>query len=59
MYYHTRHSGKYFCCYCLQTFSTQEVLKLHIKDFFTTNGKQRIKMPKKVNILDSKIMKEK
>ena len=31
----------------------------HVKDCFKINGKQMIKMPKKVNMLDSKIMKEK
>ena len=38
---------KQFCCYCLQAFSTEEILKGHIKDFFKINGKQRIIMPKK------------
>ena len=33
--------------YCLQDFSTEETLKLHIKDCFKINGKQRIIMPKK------------
>ena len=31
MYDHTLHHGrKHFCCYCLQAFSTDEILKLHI-----------------------------
>ena len=32
--------------YCLQAFSTEEVLKSHINDCFKINGKQMIKMPK-------------
>ena len=48
MYDHTLHRRrKYFCCYYLQTFSTEEILKCHIKDCFKINGKQRTKMPKK------------
>ena len=38
---------KHFCRYCLQAFSTEEILKRHIKDCFKINGKQRIIMPKK------------
>ena len=31
MYDHTLHHGrKHFCCYCLQAFSTDEILKLLI-----------------------------
>ena len=45
MYDHTLHRGKkHFCRYCLQVFSTEEILKRHIKDCFKTNGKQRIIM---------------
>ena len=29
---------KYFCCYCLKAFSTEEILK-HIKDCFKANAK--------------------
>ena len=48
MYDHTLHCGKKrFCCYCLQAFSTEEILKNHIKDCFKINGKQRITMPKR------------
>ena len=36
-----------YCPYCLQAFSTEEVLKRHIKDCFKTNDKQRIIVPKK------------
>ena len=31
----------------MQAFSTKEILKRQIKDFFKINGKQRIIMPKK------------
>ena len=52
MYDHTLHRGrKYFCRYSLQAFRTTEKLKCHIKDCFKINGKQTIKMSKKVNIL--------
>ena len=55
MYDCTLHYGrKYFCCYCLQAFSTKETLKRHIKDCFNINSKQRIIMAKKVNMLHSK-----
>ena len=37
---------KHFCRYCVQAFSTDEILKLQIKDFLKINHKQRIKMPK-------------
>ena len=45
---HTLHHGKkHFCRYCLQVFSTEEILKIHSKDCSKINGKQRIVMPKK------------
>ena len=48
MYDHTLRRGrKHFCRYYLQAFSTEEILKSHIKDCFKINGKQRIIMPKK------------
>ena len=60
MYDHTLHRGrKYFCHYCLQIFSIEEILKRHIKDCFNINSKERIIMPKKVTMLNSKIMREK
>ena len=35
MYDHTlHHEKKHFCCYSLQAFSTEEILKQHIKDCF-------------------------
>ena len=48
MYDHTLLCGrKHFCRYCLQAFSTEKILKYHIKDCFKINGNQRIKMSKK------------
>ena len=48
MYDHTLYQGtKHFCCYCLQAFSTEETLKIHIQDCFKIKGKQSIIMPKK------------
>ena len=48
MYDHNLHRGrKNICCYCLQAFSTEEILKNHIKDCVKINGKLRITMPKK------------
>ena len=44
---HTLHHGRiHVCCCCLQTFCTEEILKLHIKDCFKINSKQMIGMPK-------------
>ena len=54
MYDHILHRGrKSLCCRCLQAFSTEEILKHHIKDCFKTNGKQGIEGLKKVNMLKS------
>ena len=36
-----------FCQYCVQAFSSEEILKSHIKEGFKINGKQKIIMPKK------------
>ena len=38
---------KHFCHYYLQAFSTEEILKPHIKDCFKINCKERIITPKK------------
>ena len=38
---------KHFSCYYLQGFSTEEILKSHIKDCFKINGKQEIILAKK------------
>ena len=60
MYDHTLHRGrKHFCCYCLQAFSTEEILKPHIKDCFKINGKQRIMMPIKGECVQFKSYKRK
>ena len=48
MYNHTlHHRKKHFCCYCLQAFSTEEILKCHIEDCFKIDGKKKIIVPKK------------
>ena len=48
IYDHTVHrERKSFCCYCLQAFSTEEILKYDIKDCFKINSKQKIIMLKK------------
>ena len=40
MYDRNLHDGrKYSCWFCLQSFSTKEILKLRIKDFFEIIGK--------------------
>ena len=45
MYDYTLHGGrKHFYRYCLQAFSTEEILKHHINDCFKINGKQMIQM---------------
>ena len=49
---------RHFCCYCLQAFNTEKTTKFHVKNCFITNGKQMIKMPRNMIMLDSKIMKE-
>ena len=41
---------KIFCSYYLQAFSTEEILKRHIKYCFEIYKKRRIIMPKKVNM---------
>ena len=45
MYNHALHRRtKHFCRYCLQAFSTEVILKRHIKGCFKINGKQKIIM---------------
>ena len=36
------HGRNHFCHYCLQDFSTEDILKRHIKYCFKVNGKKRI-----------------
>ena len=58
MYDHTlRRERKRFCRYCLQAFSSEEILKSHIKNCFKINGKQTIEMPKKGEYINT--LKEK
>ena len=48
MYDHSLHRGrKHFCRYCLEGFSTEEILTSHIKDCFEINSKQSFIMLKK------------
>ena len=50
------HRGiKYFSCYLLQAFTTEEILKCNFDDFFKIIAKKGLKCLKKVNMLDSKI----
>ena len=47
MYDNTLYRGKKYCRrFCWQAFSTEEILKCHIKDCFIIDGKQRNTMPK-------------
>ena len=60
MYDHMLHCDEiHFCRYCLQAFSTEEILKRHMKDCFKINGKQKIMMSKKDESIKFKIMSEK
>ena len=60
VYNHTLHCSKtHFCRYCLQGFRTEEILKRHIKDCFKVNVRQKIIILKMVDVLNSKIIKEK
>ena len=54
MYDHTYPTSwkKQFCRYFLHAFSTAEILKRHINDYFNINGKQLITMPKIGEYLD-------
>ena len=48
IYDHTLHRGKkHLCCYCLQSYRTEEKLKCHVKDYFKINSKKTITLPKK------------
>ena len=60
MYEHTLYQRrKNFCCYCMQAFSTEEILKCHTKNCFKINGKERIIMPKKCEYVKFKNYKRK
>ena len=45
---------KHFCCSCLQSCSTAQILERHVNDCFEINGKQMIKIAKKMKLLNSK-----
>ena len=48
MYNQTKHKGrKHFCMYCLQCFSSDQVLINHKENCISMNGEQAIKMPEK------------
>ena len=48
MYNQTKHEHrKYFCMYCLQCFSREDVLTEHKNNCISINGKQAINMPEK------------
>ena len=50
MFNQTKHEHrKHFCMYCLQRFSSEEVLKNHKDNCIQLNGEQAIKMPDKSN----------
>ena len=38
---------KHFCHYCLQYFTTAQILERHVNNSFEINGKQMMKMDKK------------
>ena len=48
MYSQSKHKErKHFCMYCLQCFSSENVLMKHTKNCLMINGKQAINMPKR------------
>ena len=50
MYNQSNHNKrKHFCMYCLQCFSSENILAKHSNNCLTINGKQAIKMPEKDN----------
>ena len=47
-YNQTKHEHKkHFCYYCLQCFTSEDILNKHKTDCIVINGKQSIKMPEK------------
>ena len=55
MYNQTLHRDrKHFCRYCLQSFRAAQILNRHVSDYFKINGKQMIKMTKKVEAVKFK-----
>ena len=61
MYDHSLHCRrKNFCRYCLYGFIIEEILRCHIKDCFKINDKKkRLRCLRMMNMLNSKILKEK
>ena len=58
VYHHSLNRGrKNFCRYCFHAFMTKEILKRHIKDYFKINGEKRLRYLRKMNMLNSKILK--
>ena len=59
MYNKTKHKEKkHFCMYCLQNFTTEQILLKHKDNCMVVKGKQAIRMPTKVKIYCSlKIIK--
>ena len=52
MYSQSKHEhGKHFCIYCLQCFSSEDILNKHKTNCIIINSKQAIKMPEKGSIL--------
>ena len=48
-----------FWRFCLCAFVTEEIFKCYVKDYLKVDSKQRIIKPKKVNMLNSDVLKEK
>ena len=60
MYDHTKHFGrKYFSRYCLQAFSTEEILKCQLMITSNLMVKKGLRYLKKMNMLDSNIYERK
>ena len=52
MYNQRKHEQrKHFCMYCLQCFSSEDILTRQKENCITINGKQAIQMPEKGSIL--------
>ena len=57
--YHTLHRRrKHFCRFCLQAFSTEEILKRHYKTSLKSLVNKELSSLKRVNTLNSKILKK-
>ena len=58
MYDDTLHCRRrHFCCYCLRNFSISEILKSQVNGSFKIDGKKWLRCLKKMNMLDSRIIK--